>query len=101
MNKKLIALAVAAGVAMPMASVHAGATVFGTVQQEVLSVDVDNNNTATSGASMGDGIHLVDGMKTGANGGFEGSGASAFGAKVSEELGNGMSRLIFIPNADT
>ncbi|MCW9023633.1 MAG: porin [Gammaproteobacteria bacterium] len=93
MNKKLIALAVAAGVAMPMAAVHAGATVFGTVQQEIVSADFDNNNASTS--MSGDGMHVVDGMNggTAANGPGEGSGASSFGAKVTEELGNGMKAL--------
>ena len=79
MNKKLIALAVVAGVAMPMAGAHAGATVFGTVQQEIVSVDVDAANT-----SMADGLFVVDGVGT--NGTNEqaqdGSGATAFGVKV-------------------
>ena len=90
MNKKLIAMAVAAGLAAPMAA-QAGPTVYGQLQAELQNIDVDlaNENAATDG-------HLVGGMfvggvtQNGGNTAVEDNKRGRLGVKGSEDLGGGL-----------
>ena len=79
MNKKIIALAIAAAVAAPMAA-HAGATVYGKINMGVGTTD----NGATAGASSFMGVYDYD---------------SRLGFKGSEDLGNGLSAFFKMETA--
>ncbi len=83
MNKKLIAMAVAAGLAAPMAA-NAGVTVYGHLQVEVASVTNDGfNENNTGGSRTGiavdeSGIKMTDNKR------------GRLGFKISEDLGGNL-----------
>ncbi|MFP4611674.1 MAG: porin [Thiohalophilus sp.] len=97
MNKKLIALAVAAGLASPMAA-NAAPTVYGHLQAEIASVENDGygeNNVRANGTAAGESALKMTDNKRG-----------RLGVKGSEDLGGGLSALynfewqVNTPNGD-
>ncbi len=74
MNKKILAAAIAASIAAPMA-VAADVTVYGRVQQSIVMSEVDNSGNAVTGTD-----DITDVASKGTKLGFKGS----------EDLGNGM-----------
>jgi predicted porin len=91
MNKKLIAMAVAAGLAAPLAA-HAEATVYGQLQIELQNIDV-KNSADTDGIVVEPGSYVGQVTQPGGNTAIADNKRGRLGVKGSEDLGDGLKAI--------
>lgn len=93
MNKKLIAMAVAAGIAAPM-SANAAPTLYGHLSAEISSEDRDNSNTGTTNVAGGQaGVVQGGGGRFQEDIGIDDNKRGRLGVKGSEDLGGGLKAI--------